>query len=83
MSINFFALYGAMAVTLDALRESIERHNETFESLLNIIPARFYISKEPDEAEVCAIELRHRLGSSKLHSRFDLACARPRFLQNI
>lgn len=41
-----------MTVTLDALRESIERHNDTFESLLNIIPARFYISREPDEAEV-------------------------------
>ena len=41
-----------MAVALDALRESIERQNDTFEALLNLIPARFYISKEPDETEV-------------------------------
>ena len=44
--------FAPMAVALDALRESIERHNDTFETLLTLIPARFYISKEPDETEV-------------------------------
>lgn len=41
-----------MVVALDVLRESVERHNDTFETLLTLIPARFYISKELDEAEV-------------------------------
>lgn len=47
-----------MAGTLDTLLESIERRNETFETLLTLIPARFYISKDPDEAEVNVFTLQ-------------------------
>lgn len=38
--------------SVDELRASILRHNDTFEALLKIIPARYYVSKEPDEDEV-------------------------------
>lgn len=60
--------FATMTVPLDVLRESIVKHNGTFESLLNIIPARFYISKDPDEAEVNAnCEFVHLLHCA--HSR--------------
>jgi hypothetical protein len=42
----------ATKVSTQELRASIEKHNEVFENLLRLIPARFYVSREPDEAEV-------------------------------
>jgi len=58
-----------MAVALDALRESIERQNDTFEALLNLIPARFYISKEPDETEVSVPHISRRLKTTLIGYR--------------
>ncbi|KAF8324037.1 hypothetical protein DL93DRAFT_2123647 [Clavulina sp. PMI_390] len=49
-----------MAVTLETLRDSIERHNATFESLLSIIPARFYVSREPDEIEISSKYMKNK-----------------------
>ena len=40
------------SISTSELRASIERHNDTFEMLLKLIPARYYLSNEPDEAEV-------------------------------
>jgi len=34
------------------LRASLERHNDEFESLLKLIPARFYLVQD-DEEQVC------------------------------
>lgn len=31
------------------LKASLEKHNETFETLLNLIPAKYYLPKDPDE----------------------------------
>ncbi|KAG8895662.1 hypothetical protein FRB99_000393 [Tulasnella sp. 403] len=37
-----------MTTPTDVLRESLERHNAKFESLLRLIPPEFYIEREPD-----------------------------------
>ena len=37
---------------LSEIRESLERHNATFESLLKLIPAKYYIVRDDAEAEV-------------------------------
>lgn len=34
------------------LRASLERHNDTFESLLKLIPAKYYIAQDNEE-QVC------------------------------
>jgi hypothetical protein len=34
---------------LKELKASLERHNSTFETLLNLIPAKYYLPKDPDE----------------------------------
>jgi hypothetical protein len=38
--------------TPEALRASLEKHNDTFESLLKLIPAKYYLVQEHDEEEV-------------------------------
>ncbi|KAF8452848.1 surfeit locus protein 6-domain-containing protein [Boletus edulis BED1] len=37
-----------MPISLDVLRTSIESHNDTFESLLSLIPPKYYLVKEDD-----------------------------------
>jgi len=64
LCVNIYFFFASMAVALDALRGSIGRHNDTFETLLALIPARFYISKEPDETEVSVPTFRD---ASKQH----------------
>ena len=34
------------------LRASLEKHNDTFESLLKLIPAKYYIVEEQTEEQV-------------------------------
>ena len=43
---------GAMVTPPDVLRASLERHNATFETLLNLIPARYYLVQELSEEQV-------------------------------
>ena len=37
-----------MPTSQDVLRASIETHNDTFESLLSLIPPKYYLVKEDD-----------------------------------
>ena len=47
-------LYSDMALTSPTeLRESLERHNKTFEALVNLIPAKHYIPANEEEASIC------------------------------
>jgi hypothetical protein len=41
-----------MATPADELRTSLEAHNEIFESLLKLIPARYYLANELTEEQV-------------------------------
>jgi hypothetical protein len=45
----------------DVLRASLERHNATFEALLNLIPARFYLIKEETEEQARPALARTRM----------------------
>lgn len=40
------------ATPANELRASLEKHNDTFESLLKLIPPQYYLSQEPDAEEV-------------------------------
>jgi len=44
------------------LRASLERHNDEFESLLKLIPARFYLVQD-DEEQVCVFQSAHEASS--------------------
>jgi len=41
-----------MPTSSAVLRASLERHNDTFESLLKLIPAQYYIVNEETEEQV-------------------------------
>lgn len=41
-----------MPTSVETLRASLERHNATFESLLKLIPARYYLIQEESEEQV-------------------------------
>lgn len=41
-----------MPTSPSELQESLERHNETFESLLKLIPAKYYIVKDGADEQV-------------------------------
>jgi len=45
-----------MQASEEELRASIERHNTAFESLLRLIPAKYYIVN--DDPEACPSDLR-------------------------
>jgi hypothetical protein len=45
----------------DVFRASLERHNATFEALLNLIPARFYLIKEETEEQARPALARTRM----------------------
>jgi len=55
-----------MPTATTTLRASLERHNDTFESLLRLIPAQYYIVNEETEEQVSFLSklipefLRHR-----------------------
>lgn len=38
-----------MTTSMTVLQESLERHNDTFETLLKLIPAKYYLAKDPDD----------------------------------
>lgn len=44
-----------MPTSLEDLRGSLEKHNATFESLLNLIPARYYLVQELSEEQASFI----------------------------
>jgi hypothetical protein len=37
----------------ETLRASLQAHNATFESLLKLIPARYYLIQDETEEQVC------------------------------
>ena len=41
-----------MPTPVTELRASLERHNQTFETLLKLIPARYYLVHEESEEQV-------------------------------
>ena len=41
------------------LRASLEKHNDTFESLLKLIPAKYYIVEDQTEEQVRKLCSRH------------------------
>ena len=41
-----------MPTTTSVLRPSLEKHNETFETLLSLIPAKFYLARDDNNDEV-------------------------------
>ena len=41
-----------MPTPTETLRASLEKHNDTFESLLKLIPAQYYIIDEEGEEQV-------------------------------
>ena len=42
-----------MVTSASELKESLEKHNATFEALLNLIPAKYYLVQEQSEDQVC------------------------------
>jgi hypothetical protein len=52
-----------MPTPSSVLQSSLEAHNDTFESLLKLIPAKYYLPLEQTEEQVllpCAIHSAHR-----------------------
>ncbi|KAK7683560.1 hypothetical protein QCA50_013397 [Cerrena zonata] len=43
-----------MPTSLNTLRDSLEKHNATFESLLNLIPAKYYLVQELSEEQIAS-----------------------------
>jgi hypothetical protein len=41
-----------MPTTTSVLRSSLEKHNETFETLLSLIPAKFYLARDDNNDQV-------------------------------
>ncbi|KAJ8508120.1 hypothetical protein ONZ45_g9593 [Pleurotus djamor] len=48
-----------VAVSAVELRASLERHNNTFESLLKLIPARYYLAQDPNDDEIASKFQKH------------------------
>lgn len=44
-----------MVTSIDVLQSSLERHNATFETLLNLIPAKYYFVQEVSEEQVSVV----------------------------
>ena len=56
-----------MPTATSVLQESLERHNEVFESLLKLIPAKYYLVQDDAEAQVSKYyEKGNRLDSTKI-----------------
>lgn len=49
-----------MSSSTSAIQSSLERHNDTFESLLKLIPAKYYLAKDPADDQVCIAECLHK-----------------------
>jgi hypothetical protein len=43
--------------SVSELRASLEKHNDTFENLLKLIPAKYYLPKEPSDEVGLALGL--------------------------
>jgi 60S ribosome biogenesis protein Rrp14 len=63
-----------MPTATSILRESLEKHNETFETLLSFIPASYYLLYDDNSDHVCFHCLPHRVysillpqGASRYH----------------
>jgi len=48
---NLWSNY-SMPTPSEVLRASVEAHNDTFEALLNLIPAKYYLVKDDDANDV-------------------------------
>jgi hypothetical protein len=46
-----------MSSDVSELRESLERHNETFETLLKLVPAKYYIVNDNSDEVYCHVIL--------------------------
>jgi hypothetical protein len=40
-----------MPTSVEVLRASVEAHNDTFEALLNLIPAKYYLPKDDHDGD--------------------------------
>lgn len=50
----YFSFSSFMPTTpISDIKSSLERHNDTFETLLKLIPAKYYIVQELTEEQVC------------------------------
>ncbi|KAJ3554662.1 hypothetical protein NM688_g2990 [Phlebia brevispora] len=43
-----------MVTTVEEVQSSLERHNTTFERLLNLIPAKYYLEREPEDEAIAS-----------------------------
>lgn len=48
-----------MPTPASVLRESLEKCNETFETLLSLIPAKYYIMRDDNDDQVCVSIVSH------------------------
>lgn len=65
-----FIFISPMPTPVATLRASLERHNDTFESLLKLIPAKYYLVQEDNDEQACLQHLRSCLYLSQF-SRTD------------
>ncbi|KAF7762436.1 hypothetical protein Agabi119p4_9029 [Agaricus bisporus var. burnettii] len=49
-----------MPTPVATLRASLERHNDTFESLLGLIPARYYLAQDGNEDQIASKYQKHK-----------------------
>ena len=57
-----------MPTSTATLRASLEKHNDAFESLLKLIPAKYYIAQEPTAEQVQSIYFARLTDSYMLRS---------------
>lgn len=52
---------------VEVLRASVEAHNDTFEALLNLIPAKYYLPKDDHDADdnVCYLNFQSFIDESE------------------
>ena len=60
-----------MSTSIDIIRDSLEKHNATFESLLNLIPAKYYLVQDLSEEQVRKVLLAECLQFVAQASRED------------
>ena len=48
-------IQAVMPTATSVLRSSLEKHNETFENLLSLIPAKFYLARDDNNDQVGSI----------------------------
>jgi hypothetical protein len=60
-----------MPTSAPELKASLEKHNATFESLLNLIPAKYYLVQDLSEEQVSSISKSQVMFATH---RFETAC---------